>query len=428
MGESQTRTGAAADAAWARTVVDAVTADLDGVARELTVLMVREIGVLGGQDALGRGMLEDSVQSNVAAITAAVARRSEDAAEEAPAPAIAYARLLAQRDVPLSALLRAYRIGHARFISRCLEVAETLDLPPRAAGTIWLVDRCAAYIDAVSEQVGAAYEDERDRWASRRTARRQRWVERLLSGQEVDVAAAQAALGYDLRGCHVAIEAWAPHRSGATPDDGVFDVLLSALQDAPEIGGRCLLIPVDDRDARLWLSVRPGRFDVIGLRDRLLEHDLGVRLALGDPAPGPAGFRRSHRQAVAARGVAEVGQAVPAVITFAEVGPVALLGADVEAAQDWAAGVLGPLGDRDDRARWLRETLLVFLDEGSSFAVAADRLTIHRNTVQYRVQQATEARGRPIDEDRYDVHLALRVCRWLGPPASDTDQGPDAGA
>ncbi|MBV9321346.1 MAG: PucR family transcriptional regulator, partial [Mycobacterium sp.] len=34
---------------------------------------------------------------------------------EAPAAALAYARASAQRDVPLSALVRAHRIGHARF-------------------------------------------------------------------------------------------------------------------------------------------------------------------------------------------------------------------------------------------------------------------------------------------------------------------------
>jgi DNA-binding PucR family transcriptional regulator len=39
---------------------------------------------------------------------------------------------------------------------------------------------------------------------------------------------------------------------------------------------------------------------------------------------------------------------------------------------------------------------------------------MHFNTVKYRVQRAVERRGRPIDEDRLDVELALSICHWFG--------------
>ena len=47
-------------------------------------------------------------------------------------------------------------------------------------------------------------------------------------------------------------------------------------------------------------------------------------------------------------------------------------------------------------------------------ATTAERLVLHRNTVQYRVRKAEEAVGRPIHDHRSDVELALRVCQVLG--------------
>ena len=49
-----------------------------------------------------------------------------------------------------------------------------------------------------------------------------------------------------------------------------------------------------------------------------------------------------------------------------------------------------------------------------SFVAAAERLHVHKNTVKYRVDRAVAARGRPLDEDRLELELALVATRWLG--------------
>jgi DNA-binding PucR family transcriptional regulator len=61
------------------------------------------------------------------------------------------------------------------------------------------------------------------------------------------------------------------------------------------------------------------------------------------------------------------------------------------------------------------ETARVFLHSGGSFTATADQLFLHRNTVQYRIRQAEDMRGRPFGDDRLDVELALLACHWLGP-------------
>ena len=62
----------------------------------------------------------------------------------------------------------------------------------------------------------------------------------------------------------------------------------------------------------------------------------------------------------------------------------------------------------------LRATLGAFLQENRSYKATAERLTLHKNTVQYRVRKAEEALGRPLGPDRLHVELALLASQWLG--------------
>jgi DNA-binding PucR family transcriptional regulator len=76
---------------------------------------------------------------------------------------------------------------------------------------------------------------------------------------------------------------------------------------------------------------------------------------------------------------------------------------------------LGALAIDDEPRARLRETARVFLSAGGSFTAAAEQLTLHKNTVHYRVRKAEEIIGRPLQESRLDIELALSACRWLGP-------------
>ena len=75
---------------------------------------------------------------------------------------------------------------------------------------------------------------------------------------------------------------------------------------------------------------------------------------------------------------------------------------------------LSALAEDDPQRARLRETLRVFLAAGGSYTTAADQLTMHKNSVRYRVGRAERERGRPLTEARIDLELALLACRWLG--------------
>jgi DNA-binding PucR family transcriptional regulator len=41
-------------------------------------------------------------------------------------------------------------------------------------------------------------------------------------------------------------------------------------------------------------------------------------------------------------------------------------------------------------------------------------MTLHKNTVQYRIRKARESLGGPVGENRLQVELALLAAEWLG--------------
>jgi hypothetical protein len=115
----------------------------------------------------------------------------------APNAAVEYAQRLAQRDVPMSPLLRAYRLGQTRFqrefIAELLRQRQSDHVEGAAAQL--MVERVSAYVDNVVEQVVDAYEQARDEWLSHRSAVLVQCVRTLLRERDIAADDAQAMLG-----------------------------------------------------------------------------------------------------------------------------------------------------------------------------------------------------------------------------------------
>jgi DNA-binding PucR family transcriptional regulator len=186
---------------------------------------------------------------------------------------------------------------------------------------------------------------------------------------------------------------------------------------AAALGGAHLLVPADAGSAEVWIGTRTdGDHETALAKVLSIQAEPRPRVAIGRPAVGLAGFRSTHRQARAARAVAlAAGRRSGPVTSFAEVGTIALLCSDLAATRIWVLDTLGGLATDDDATERLRETVRVFLNLGSSHTATAERLNLHKNSVQYRIAKAESLRGRPLRTDRADVELALRACRLLGP-------------
>jgi DNA-binding PucR family transcriptional regulator len=138
----------------------------------------------------------------------------------------------------------------------------------------------------------------------------------------------------------------------------------------------------------------------------LLSASREVRMAVGVPALGPAGFRRSHLAAIDAYRVARTAQRT-GVTGYAEVDALALLSADQERTRWFVAEKLGKLAEPGPTLDDLRETALCYLDTGRNLMETARRLHVHRNTVVYRLSKIERLLGRPLDQRPFATQAAL---------------------
>jgi hypothetical protein len=393
----------------------AVSANVAAVTDDVVSYLTREIPALRA-DRRVLGLLSASVAENVTTLLHVFEHGIDPLRVEAPAAAIEYARRLAQRGIPMVALVRAYRIGQARFLRWCFdELARQCGEGAELGGaTRRLTELSFAYIDRISEQVIVIYEQERDRWLRNRATVRAACVRAVLEEREVDVDAAETTLGYRLRRRHLGLVAWVDEATGADQDLNRLERATVALGERVGAHAKPLFVPCDESSAWAWLALASDPSSDDAIPDAV--EDSGIRAAFGEPGAGVDGFRRTHRQALMAERVALTARRPGRqVIAFGDIGPVALMSSDLAQLRAWVRETLGALATDDEQHARLRTTVRVFLETGRSYTATAERLTMHKNTVHYRINKAEEIRGRPLGADRLGVEVALLACEQLGP-------------
>ena len=396
-------------------VAAAVGRRVAAVSEDVYEVILREIPELReGKPVLA--LLASSVDSNVDTCLQIMQHQIDLAVVQAPAAAVEYARRLAQRGTPLTALLRAYRVGHACFSDWLLKelARQADDAELITATTLSMSKIVAGYIDQISEEMVAAYAQERENWLRNQSAARAARIRDLLSGERIDVSAAEATLGYRLRQHHVGLVCWVGAATGAADEITRLEHAIDRVAARADCPGDPLFLPRDESSAWAWLPL--GIRDTFGpAAASMAGVDADIHSAFGDPAKGATGFRITHQQAVAAQTVALAsGSPAPRAVAFSEVAPVAMMLGSAELLRAWVLSTLAGLATDDEHHARLRETLLVFLQKRGSYKTAAEQLILHKNTVQYRIRKAEESLGRPLDGSRQDVELALWASHWLG--------------
>jgi hypothetical protein len=169
-----------------------------------------QIPELRGDAALVE-LLGTSVEGNVDTILHALRYDIVVERVEAPTAALEYARRLAQHGVPVNALVRAYRLGQRQINElvfaelRPIAIPEPMRVPVIEAITGTMFE----YIDWMSQQVVAVYEDERERWLENQNSLRGLKVREVLAANKaIDVDAATTSIRYPLRWHHIGLIMW----------------------------------------------------------------------------------------------------------------------------------------------------------------------------------------------------------------------------
>jgi hypothetical protein len=306
----------------------------------------------------------------------------------------------------LEALRQAFRTGTRAAWRAAAEVAAEVGVPTSAV--IGLAEGIFVYSDALAADVVEGYLRIQSDEAGERERRRRRLGALLLDPESHDNEAIERA---------AELAQWPLPRSVAVlalagdvfaPVARALDVDALAGADA---GGAWLIVPDPDG---------PGRR---GALDRAVD---GYVAALGLAVPA-RDARRSLRWARQALGLRERGvlgeaglvraeQHLPAMIVLGDEALVAAL-------LRRALGVLDGLG-AVERER-LVDTLAAWLAHQRHTPGVAAELHVHPQTVRYRIAKLRELLGDVLDtpEGRFELELALRARRALGPVAVGSQPG-----
>ncbi len=368
-------------------------------------------------------LLGSSIEGNVDTILHALQYDISGDGFEPPAAAFEYARRLAQRGVPVNALVRAYRLGQQFLIDRAFHVSMATPAPEsvRVRANAVLVDAVFDYIDWISQRVVVVYETERESWLADRESARLDSVLALLAGggSQDDV---ERIAGYRVPGRHLAVVAWSADPTSGTDRIQRFTASIRWL--AAQLGSASppLVVVRDGATAWGWVQltgVEDATVDAALNRIAAVRPDPGTRFAVGAVGTGVDGFVRSHRQALRTHRVAVLGTRRRAVERYDQPGlaVVDLCSSDPAALRTQVLEVLGSgLAANTANAERLRETLRTYLACERSLTAAAAAMTMHKNSIRYRVDNAEKLLPRPLSSDRLAVEVALAACHWLGDP------------
>jgi PucR C-terminal helix-turn-helix domain/GGDEF-like domain len=393
-------------------VAQAMSEDLDGVARHLTEMIHAQVGELEDDLLLGT---HESCRSNLGMIMSMLSDGTRPSLATPPPDALAYAKEYVRRGFGFGTLQRAYRIGQATLSKMWLqELQRRADDAGQLADTFgFFNDWLFVWVETLENRLTEYYMAERERQLRGTSAIRVEQVRAILEGAVVDVRSVSARLKYELDRMHLAYVVW--------PDEGTLDapngnILFAAMEhiaaEVAELLGASdhISIPLSGYLA-CWAGFResPLAQGSVGRLEHL--NHRAICVALGEPGGGVGGFKRSHEEALLARRVHRLRdkQARGGCVRFADVALEAMLTQSREEARRFVDHELGRLAEGDDSSLRLRATLSVFLEERASFAGAAERLGIHKNTVAYRIRRAEELLGRGVRERQLELQTALRI-------------------
>ncbi|WP_285031696.1 PucR family transcriptional regulator [Mycolicibacterium sp. lyk4-40-TYG-92] len=303
-------------------------------------------------------------------------------------------------------VLQAWRAGQNTAWRRWMSIA--FGLTDDARELAELLDYSARsifeFVDATTALVSAQMREERKRLTSGSQAERLETVTLILEGAPIRLEMAESRLNYSLRQTHLAAIVWSDQPE---PVAEVLDEAVEALAAAVGVRRPLTIVPAVNA---LWVWLSNAEASDLSPVDAVLGRHPDVFAAIGSPAAGVEGFRRSHLEALATQRLLMRGQRAR-LARWESVELVALMSHDEPRAREFVAHTLGAFADSDPE---LCETVRIYLREQSNAPRTATRMFTHRNTILSRVARAERLLPKPLIHNSIEVAIALELARWIG--------------
>lgn len=318
----------------------------------------------------------------------------------------------ARREVPFERITHSMRRLQNRWLVRFLEARSERDLNS---------GECARIVAAISQVTDDGigrfvvdYLDERSKLIDSEAMRRRELVKELLSGAGTRSRALAAEIasdfGFDIEDVHTAFMVEHQPHSASAEKAAISRDVRARLR-----GATTLIHPESHTRTVFWVttSKEPGPA-VIEPIMMILRRFPGAIRAMGEPASGLQGFRKTYFQANDLVAIAPQLPPSKQVMRWSDHALTLTLGSDVERARWFVRSVLGPLSESTEKAAERRVTLQAYLSSGKSLVHAAEERNVHRNTIVYRIQRIEELIGRPLQGQVLDIQCALHLVERFG--------------
>lgn len=283
------------------------------------------------------------------------------------------------------------------------QVAKAVDDPQvRAYMTVRAGERLIEYLRGGSYLVAVIFETDQDARIWGGSWRRRQAVMEVLAGREpVNLGQLSLEVGHVFNAWQVGFIAWSDGDDIEAPQQAAVKAWVhDAAESVP------LLIQGDREVTWGWTS----SIDWPEWTTKALPAPPpNVKIAVGQPGFGVAGFRDTHAEAVRVRELGSQMKQGAQLLRHSELAPLMLLTVDADRLRRFVSCVLGALAGDSARAEYLRETVRCYLAEGDNVGVVATKMQLHRNTVRGRLELAAQLRGRGLDQDRLSLMLALEI-------------------
>ena len=303
------------------------------------------------------------------------------------------------RDIPLSDITRALRSMQHEWLSLLIDAAVAV----RPDGISVIPVLATSVTGTMDAWIGAATDaivEERRRVDLAEQVRIRSAIEALVTAEPVDVEAATRLLRIPLIGWHVGCAIGTP--PGGAVERRILDGTVHLF--ARVVGSeRMLRYETSAGKIHLWVTTdRPPptpRVEDLRVPPPLL-------VGIGEPHPGPDGFRRTFLEASDALGLAaSLGD--HGGVSYGDAALAIVLSRDEERARWFVEHELGDLATDSPDMADMRNTLRTFFETRMRIAPAAERLFLHRNTLINRLERIQAVLGHAVAERPAETQAAL---------------------
>jgi hypothetical protein len=320
----------------------------------------------------------------------AALERGQDQSPPIPSPLLTQARLAARNGVTLDTVLRRYFAGYTLLGDFLAQEAEDDGLLGGAPLRL-LMRTQAALFDRLVAVVTDEYTREADKRLDSSERRRAERVEGLLAGELLDTT----ELGYDFEAHHLGLIGTGPQAA-------------EAIQGfSADIDCRTLVIRHGEGTVWAWLGARRPIDAAEFYRLALNGLSAQLSLAMGEPDKGLAGWRQTHRQAMAALPIAQRGS--ENVVRYGNIALLASMLQDELLTTSLRRLYLEPLALERDGGEVLRETLRAYFAAERNISSAAVALGVKRHTVTNRLRTIEDRLGRSLADCATELDAVLRL-------------------